>query len=170
MRKARSFLPKAPASIVLGLVQCFHSEAVYEGRSMRPRYTFLVLSCSTMWLCLYSSYPRMHFPKQSFWITQLEDVLIIADQKVALESKNIDGWLTSYYLKSGLVSITKAQGVPDISSLMTKGTISHSFCERCWTWYHRSVSTNSRSERRKVLWLVGCLLHNGVWLSKVLHI
>ncbi|KAK8921466.1 hypothetical protein KSP39_PZI020160 [Platanthera zijinensis] len=87
-RKAKPFLPKAPVVIILGLGQGFNSEVVYEGRPMRPRYTFLVFSYCTMRLCLYGSRPRMHVPEQSFWTTQLEYV-VIADEKVAQESKKL---------------------------------------------------------------------------------
>lgn len=82
---------------------------------MRPRYAFLVFSYCTMCLRLYGSRPRMHVPEQSFWTTQLEDV-VIADEKVAQESKKLmDDCEVTISKEKSLVSYTSytpAQGVP----------------------------------------------------------
>ncbi|KAK8935916.1 hypothetical protein KSP39_PZI001837 [Platanthera zijinensis] len=57
----------------------------------------------------------MHVPEQSFWTTQLEDV-VIADEKVAQESKKLmDDCEVTISKEKSLVSYTSytpAQGVP----------------------------------------------------------
>lgn len=79
-----------------------------------------------MCLRLYGSRPRMHAPEQSFWTTQLEDV-VIADEKVAQESKKLmDDCEVTISKEKSLVSYTspRSRSSLSVSSLMTEGTIS----------------------------------------------